>query len=152
MQRTSAMTAALFCALAGGLLQINTFLRMYTMLMFYTTLLTWLHVKYLHEDQPLRFFIYYPLAILSGMLTHRLLFYLPFFAGNVFWHFASRSKTLEIRIALSCGDSDCYGCRSFHLPGYDHTYLHRLPGERITGRTWRLPSVILTASETSYKL
>ena len=83
MRRTTAMTAALFCALAGGLLQINTFLRMYTMLMFYTSLLTWLHVKY-YENQPLRFFIYYPLTILSGMLTHYYFFIFLFLQGMYF--------------------------------------------------------------------
>ena len=82
-RRTTALTAALFCALAGGLIQINTFLRMYTMLMFITALLTWLHVKH-YKNQPLQFFICYPLVILSGMLTHYYFFIFLFLQGLYF--------------------------------------------------------------------
>lgn len=66
---TPALLASLLCALSGGIIQINTFLRMYTMLMFLILLLTWLHVKY-YNKQTVCFFLMYPFTILAGILTH----------------------------------------------------------------------------------
>lgn len=65
----ASLLAAMLCSLSAGMIQINTFLRMYTMLMFMTMLLTWLHLKYYHS-QTARFFILYPLILIAGSLTH----------------------------------------------------------------------------------
>lgn len=82
-QRYAALAAAFLCALSGGFIQINTFLRMYSMLMFLTALLSWLHIKY-YRRQNLQFFILYPVIILSGILTHYYFFIFLFMQGMYF--------------------------------------------------------------------
>lgn len=67
--RVAAMLSAIFCATCGGMIQMNTFLRMYIMLMFFITLLTWLNIKNYEHPSKLFFLAHFVIVILGG-LTH----------------------------------------------------------------------------------
>lgn len=102
--RIMAIITTMFFSISAGIIQANTFFRMYVMAMFMVTWITYLHVRYIKKGE-LDTAYYYKLAFITmaGALTHYYFIIYCFFlflCFGIFLVLQKKAKQLMIMVAV----------------------------------------------------